>query len=326
MALRRLSNNENASDAEIKSLIRGIRCWLLDMDGTVTIGEELIPGAAKFFEALGDNRYIFATNNSSHSAQHYLNRLKRLGIKADRDYLITSTDALVKHIKDLYTSKSDCQRSEKLNVDFEGTSNRGSSWKLSTLQQELQQETNVNFEGTATPINAYVIGTPEFESEITSAGINIINTRDKKIDAVLVGFDTTLTYEKLDAACEYIRAGVPFYAANPDKVCPLAGGKVQADCGAIIAFLETCTDRKVTRVYGKPDPAMIEMILSRYGYKKNELAMVGDRVYTDMAFAKMAGIVGIGVLTGEATLEEIAESDYLPDMVFDRISDIAKYL
>lgn len=287
MALRRLTNNESASDAEIKSLIRGIRCWLLDMDGTVTMEEEMIPGAKLFFEALGDTRYVFVTNNSSHSAQHYLNRLERLGIKADRDGLITSTDALAEYIKDEFAGK--CINGNEI-------------------------------------VKAYAVGTPEFESEITSAGINIVNRRGEDIDAVLLGYDTTLTYEKLDASCEYIRAGVPFYAANPDKVCPLAGGKVQADCGAIIAFLETCTDRKVTRVYGKPDPAMIEMILSRYGFKRNELAMVGDRVYTDMAFAKMAGIVGIGVLTGEATLEEIAAGGFLPDLVFDRIQDIATYL
>lgn len=287
MALRRLTNNMNISESEVKSLIKGIRCWLLDMDGTVTMEEDIIPGAKMFFEALGDTRYIFATNNSSHSAEHYLKRLERLGIKADRDGLITSTDALARYIKEEFADN--CIRGNGI-------------------------------------VTVYAVGTPEFESEIISAGINIVNRRDEAIDAVLLGYDTTLTYEKLDASCEYIRAGVPFYAANPDKVCPLAGGKVQADCGAIIAFLETCTDRKITRIYGKPDPAMIEMILSRYGYKKSELAMVGDRVYTDLAFAKMAGIIGIGVLTGEATLEEIEESSVMPDLVFDEIADIAYYL
>jgi len=281
MALIKLENTKNITDFEIKNKLKKIKCFLLDMDGTVTIGEEMLAGADGFFEKIGDRQYIFVTNNSSHSADHYLKRLKKLGIKSSRDKIVISTDALIENIKSIYSHK--------------------------------------------TEINCFVIGTPDFESEIKASGINIVRKKGQNPDAVLVGFDTTLTYEKLDTACEYIRGNIPYYAANPDKVCPLKDGLVMPDCGAIISFLETCTSVKPVRIYGKPDNAMIDMVRRKYGFEKNEMAMVGDRIYTDLFFAKNAGIIGIAVLTGEATLEEISLQESLPDFVFDKIQDICDY-
>ena len=132
--------------------------------------------------------------------------------------------------------------------------------------------------------------------------------------------------KKLDAACGYIRQGIPYFATNPDKVCPLAEGKVLPDCGATLAYMEVCTGKLPVRVIGKPDRTMAQMVMETYGYSPDELAMVGDRIYTDLAFAKNAGILGIAVLTGEATFREIYESGVEPDFVFNEISDIAEYL
>lgn len=262
--------------------LRAVRCWLLDMDGTVTLGEEALPGAAAFFARMTDYAYIFLTNNSSHSADHYIRRLNRLGIPTDRRQVLTSTDALALYLKTI------------------GPANR--------------------------PVRVYPVGTPDFEHDLTAAGIELVQAREQAIDFVVLGFDTSLVYAKLDAACDYIRSGVPYLAANPDRVCPLANGKVLPDCGALIAFMATCTGISPLRVIGKPDPAMAEMVLADRGYRREELAMVGDRLYTDLAFAQQAGILGVAVLSGETTLAEIAAGDVRPDYIFEGIGDLAACL
>lgn len=262
--------------------LRKTRCWLLDMDGTITLGEEVLPGAAAFFENIRHSEYIFVTNNSSHSVDHYLRRLNRLGIPAERRQLLTSTDALAACLKKL------------------GPTGRRPA--------------------------VYPVGTPDFESDLSAAGIDLVHQRQKPIDFVVLGFDTTLIYEKLDIACDYIRSGVPYLAANPDKVCPLADGKVLPDCGALVAFMETCTGQTPIRIIGKPDPAMAEMIIADRHYQPDELAMVGDRLYTDIEFARRAGITGVAVLSGETTLEEIAGSDFKPDFIFKDIGELADCL
>lgn len=267
-------------ETQTNEILNRINCWLLDMDGTVSLGEDMLPGADRFFHALNGRQYIFVTNNSSHSAKHYENRMNRMGIRTGRENILTSTDALILYLK-----------------------------------KEFGEELTV-----------YAVGTPDFEEELLSAGIKIAREKDKPVDAVLLAFDTTLSYEKLDTACDYIRNGIPYYAANPDKVCPLANGKVLPDCGALIAYMQTCTGINPRRVIGKPDTAMIEMVLAGTPLDPAEVAMVGDRIYTDMAVAKNAGILCIAVLTGESTLEEILESKVDPDFIFDHIGDIGGYL
>lgn len=262
--------------------LRQVRCWLLDMDGTISLGEEALPGAAAFFASLAGRAYIFLTNNSSHSADHYVQRLNRMGIPATRREVITSTDAMAAMIR-----------------------------KIGPQDRQAR---------------AYAVGTPGFVADLTAAGLDIVNEREKTIDFVLLGFDTTLTYDKLDIACDYIRRGVPYYAANPDRVCPLADGRVLPDCGALIAFMQTCTGRPPVRVIGKPDPAMAEMVMATRGFAPEDLAMVGDRLYTDIEFARRAGILGIAVLSGETTLEEIESGEIKPDLVFADIGKLAESL
>lgn len=275
--LRFSTIEENKRSQKLKS----IKCWLLDMDGTVSMGEELIPEADLFFKALTDQKFIFVTNNSSHSASHYVNRMNRIGIPTKRENVLTSTDALILYLKKHILVNS--------------------------------------------PIKVFPVGTPDFEAELDDAGIEIIKKKDELIDAVLLAFDTTLTYEKLDIACDYIRKGILYYVANPDKVCPLDDGRVLPDCGAILAFMETCTGVAPAKIIGKPDTAMAQMVLSAYGYEPEDLAMVGDRIYTDIAFAKNSRIMSVAVLTGEASLNEICESNIEPEFVFDKISDIKDY-
>ncbi len=266
---------------QLRALSR-IKCWLLDMDGTITLGEALLPGADRYFDSIKGSEYVFMTNNSSHSARHYIDRMLRLGIPTDRRQMLTSTDALALYLKKISHGKSQ--------------------------------------------IRVFPVGTADFELELESAGIQLVRQRERPIDYVVLGFDTSLTYEKLDNACDYIRSGIPYLAANPDHVCPMPGNKVLPDCGAIISFMETCTGKKPEKVIGKPDTAMVDMILADRGYHLDEIAMVGDRIYTDMAVAKKAGIMCIAVLSGEATAGDIEESKIDPDYIFSDVGELADAL
>ncbi len=329
-------------------VLRGVKCWLLDMDGTVTLEEDILPGALDFFSVLKEQRFIFVTNNSSHSANHYIKRMNRIGIPTNRENVLTSTDALISFLKKKYGDKFEMpgENEDNSKRDFVTNSNKEynnsfpdknaynnfsventitASTKLSKTNENKQIE---KFENLTEPseIRVFPIGTPDFEKELTDAGMSLVKRKNENIDAVLLAFDTTLMYEKLDIACDYIRAGVPYFVANPDKVCPIANGKVLPDCGAILAFMETCTGVKPLKIIGKPNSAMIEMVIEKYGYSNQEIAMVGDRIYTDLAFAKDAGILCVAVLTGEATMDEIIESDVRPDFVFDKVGDLAEFL
>lgn len=296
-------------EKRIKKRIQSIKCWLIDMDGTVSLGEDLLPDAGRFFHALKDQRFIFVTNNSSHSADHYVKRMNRIGIPTKRENVLTSTDALILYIKEKFARFKDII-----------------SYDMSLNADGFVMDTFPIMDENAPAIKVFPVGTPDFEMELEEAGISIIKDRDESIDAVLLGFDSTLTYEKLDIACDYIRQGVPYFAANPDKVCPMAEGKVMPDCGSIMSFMKTCTGIMPEKIIGKPDPAMIDIVITEYGYARDEIAMVGDRIYTDMSFAKNAGILCIAVLTGEAAFDDILKSGIDPDIVFDSIGDIADYL
>ncbi len=261
--------------------LRQIKCWLLDMDGTVTLGEELLPEAERFFRALPPgSRYLFLTNNPSHSAEHYVRRMNRAGIPTARENVLTSTDAMILYLKDRF------QKAPAV----------------------------------------YSVGTPEFEAELAAAGFILTKERERAIDAVVLAFDTTLTYEKCDVACDYIRRGIPYFATNPDTVCPAPGGRMMPDCGALIAFVKTATGTAPEKVIGKPDSTMALMAQAAYGCGAEETAMAGDRIYTDLAFAKNAGILSVAVLSGEATLPEIRESGIEPDFIFDCLGDAADIL
>ena len=120
-------------------------------------------------------------------------------------------------------------------------------------------------------------------------------------DAVVLGFDRTLTFERICEAAWWISRGKPYLATHPDMICPTNEETVLVDTGAVIAALAKATGRKPDVIPGKPDPRMLDGICKRHGLKRNELAMVGDRLYTDMAMAQRAGALGVLVLTGEAT-------------------------
>jgi NagD protein len=136
---------------------------------------------------------------------------------------------------------------------------------------------------------------------------------------VVVAFDKTLQYERLCRAAWWVSQNVPYIATNPDRVCPTDQPVVLVDCGSICECIAHATGRRPDITLGKPDPNMLSGILSRFGYEADEVAMVGDRIYTDIEMAHNAGAFGVLVLSGETTLEVCDAAPKQPHLVCDSI-------
>ncbi len=150
----------------------------------------------------------------------------------------------------------------------------------------------------------FILGTPSMAGQFKKAGFEECADDPEDVPDVLVGsFDMTLTYSRLCRAAWWASRGIPYIATNPDRVCPTSEQTVLVDCGSICKCIEHATGRKPDVVLGKPDPNMITGILNRHGLAPDEIAMVGDRIYTDIAMAHNAGAFGVLVLSGETTLE-----------------------
>jgi ribonucleotide monophosphatase NagD (HAD superfamily) len=143
---------------------------------------------------------------------------------------------------------------------------------------------------------------------------------------VIVGFDQTLTYENLTIACRLIDRGVPYIATHPDVRCPIEGGEYIPDTGAFLACIKTATGKEPECITGKPYGYMVDTVLERTGLQKEEIAMVGDRLMTDIRFGKDNGILSVLVLTGEATLEDVEKGTVKPDIILPHAKEILKYL
>jgi len=153
----------------------------------------------------------------------------------------------------------------------------------------------------------FLLGTPSLEEEFRQAGITLTATDPER---VVVGFDLGLTYDKLKEACRLIRSGVPWVATHPDLNCPTPEGPIP-DCGAICALIAASTGAR-PQVIGKPEAGMAEAAAMRIGIPRQRLAMVGDRLYTDIRMARENEMTAILVLSGEATREDVAQSPFQP--------------
>ncbi|MEO5803825.1 MAG: HAD-IIA family hydrolase [Verrucomicrobiota bacterium] len=173
----------------------------------------------------------------------------------------------------------------------------------------------------------FALGTPSMCQEFSDAGF-ILTTESHldEPDLVIVAFDLTLNYQRLCRAAYWIKKGKPFIGTNPDRVCPTDQPTVLVDCGSICACIEAATGIAPAKVLGKPNPQMLRGILGRHFLKPHELAMVGDRIYTDVAMAKQAGAFGVLVLTGEATAQDAARQSPAPDLVLPSLKEFGDKL
>jgi NagD protein len=173
----------------------------------------------------------------------------------------------------------------------------------------------------------YLLGTPSMIGEFERAGFEATtDSADDRPDVVVVAFDKTLEYSRLCRAAWWVQQGLPYIATNPDRVCPTDQPTVLVDCGSICKCIEHATGRRPDIVLGKPDPNMLTGVQSRYGVRPDEVAMVGDRIYTDIEMAHNAGAFGVLVLSGETTLEIADEAPRQPDLIADSIEVLGELL
>lgn len=253
--------------------INKIKAFVLDMDGTIYLGDELFPFTKKFLNDVEDQnkKYYFFTNNSSKDQQTYIDKLGKMGIKIKPEQMMISNHVAIKYLKEHYPGKS-----------------------------------------------LYIVGTPLLINEFKKAGF-ILN--EENPDIVVLGFDTTLNYEKLKKACNYIRNGCIYFGMNPDWNCPMEGGSFIPDCGSMAKLIEASTG-KFPQFFGKPSKYTLDYIIQETGCKPEQIAIVGDRLYTDIAVADGSNVTSILVLSGESNREDVEKSKIKPDYVVENLSEI----
>lgn len=260
--------------------------FVFDLDGTVYLGESALPGSVEGIAELRrrGKRVLFVSNKPLEPRQSYAAKLTRLGIPTEPDAVITSAYVLGHH--------------------------------LAKHQPGLRY---------------YVIGEENLRNELRGHGLCVVEEladQDPKqvidasgIDAVVVAFDRTLDYRKLNTAYQALMRGAHFYATNGDKTCPMPGGGIP-DAGGTIAALEHMSGRKLELLAGKPSTLIMEVALERLGLPAARCMMVGDRLETDIFMGQQAGMVTAAVLTGVATRADAQRMATPPSFVIENLGVI----
>jgi len=257
-----------------KSRLNNIKLFVLDMDGTIYLGDKILPGAIEFVKTARETgrKVVFFTNNASKNPNNYVDRLNRMGFGATREDVVTAGDVTIEFLKRNRPNES-----------------------------------------------VYLVGTPELEKSFIDAGI----TLSKQANIVVSSFDTTLTYEKLVIACDRIRNGADFYCTHPDFNCPTENGFIP-DSGAIAALITASTGVQ-PKYFGKPYKETADMISALFETPFEETAIVGDRLYTDIALGKNNGLMSVLVLSGETKIDDVNEEN-APDIILNGIGEIIQYI
>lgn len=260
-----------------KHIIDNIRCFALDMDGTIYLGEKWIEGARDFLKKIEESgrNYVFLTNNSSKNPAVYVEKLHRMGWEIGEEKIITSGQATIYYLQQHYPGEK-----------------------------------------------VFLLGNPLLCEEFEQAGIVL---DDVAPDVVVTAFDTSLNYGKMCKVCDLVRQGLPYLATHPDYNCPTETGFIP-DAGAIHAFIHASAFRYPDRIIGKPNRDMVDYLVKRTGVAKAQTAMVGDRLYTDIAAGKNNGLTSILVLSGEATLQDVQASEIKPDLIYESVQDMIPLL
>jgi HAD superfamily hydrolase (TIGR01450 family) len=277
--------------------LKNIKHLALDLDGTLYLGGRVFDCTLGFLARLRELGigHTFFTNNSSKSTRQYVQKLGEMGIAATSQDLYSSTHATIDYLRQTMPGVK----------------------------------------------RLYVLGTQALREEFREAGFHVVQERpspqpspgvpgegDREPDAVIVGYDTSLIYERACEAAWWISRGKPFLATNPDRVCPTDHPTVLVDCGAMCAMLTHATGIAPHAVLGKPNPMMLSGVMQRHNLAAAELGVVGDRIYTDIAMAHAAGAMGILVLSGEATREqaEASTAAQRPDLIVNDVGELGNLL
>lgn len=250
------------------------RGWLFDLDGTVYLGERLLPGAGEAIAALraAGRRVAFLSNKPLQTRADYAAKLTRLGVPAGPDEVVNSSLVLARHLRQL---------------------------------------------DVGAPV--FVIGEPPMIAEMREHGFEV--REDERVRWVVIAFDRTFSYAKLNVALQAVRQGARLIATNPDRTCPVEDGEIP-DCAGMIAAVEAVTDRRVEAIVGKPSPIILEVALAVLGVPATESVIVGDRIETDIAMGKRSGLATILVLSGVTRPDDPRIAEAGPDHVLESIAGI----
>ncbi len=260
--------------------------FIFDLDGTVYLGEAALPGAIEAIAELRrrGKRVIFVSNKPLAARADYAAKLTRLGIAATDADVITSAYVLARHLAE-----------------------------------------------TEPALSLYVVGEPYLVQELRSQGLKVVaefQEQDPKqvivplgIDAVVVAFDRTLDYRKLNTAYQALSRGARFFATNADKTCPMPNGAIP-DAGATVAALEYITGRRLELLAGKPSPLMMQVALEVLGVSPERCLITGDRLETDIRMGQTAGMHTAVTLTGVSTRQAVSEMEHPSDLIVDTLADL----
>ncbi len=256
--------------------LKNKKLFLLDMDGTLYLDNDLFENVPEFLEYIKSigGKYLFLTNNSSKSVNKYIEKMESLGISTTAEDFLTSSQAT-----SLFLQKKKYKK-------------------------------------------IYVFGTDSLKEELSC--FNITDKLEDDIDCLVMGFDTQLTFQKLEDACILLGRDIDYIATNPDYVCPTSYGYVP-DCGSVSDMLYNATKRR-PQFIGKPKPEMAVLAMAKTGYSKDETVLIGDRIYTDIACGINAGIDSVMVLSGESTRADIEKYNINPTFVLRDITEILDIL
>lgn len=254
--------------------------YIFDLDGTIYLGDELLPGARELIAALRTRGKAirFVSNNPTRTPQQYADKLARLGLPTPVEEITNTVVAITR-------------------------------WLLTHFP-----------EATVFPMSEQPL-----MSALTEAGIRM-SRNPAEIDFVIASYDRSFSYEKLQIAFDAIwfHKRARLLATNPDRYCPMPGGRGEPDAAAITAAIEACTSTKCEVIFGKPDPSMLYAALHGLNVALRDCVMVGDRLSTDITMALAAGCDAALVLTGETTAEDLLQlsPDRMPQFVLERIDQL----
>ncbi len=274
----------------MSATLYALQGFIFDLDGTVYLGDALLPGAAETVRRLREQgkRTLFVSNKPVDARATYAAKLTRLGIPTDEGEVLTSAYVLAHHL---------AQTAPELRYYIIGEANFRAELRSHglTVQDELSGQDP----------------------------LGVIHPDG--IDAVIVALDRTLDYRKLNTVYQALRRGARYFATNGDYTCPMPGGDVP-DAGATIAALAQITGRTPELIAGKPSPLILQAALDRLGLPASACLMAGDRLETDMRMGHAAGMTTALVLSGVTTRAQALAASPRPDLVLENLGELVAHI
>jgi HAD superfamily hydrolase (TIGR01450 family) len=252
--------------------------YVFDLDGTIYLGEELLPGARRLVLKLRelDRRVVFLSNNPTRDPGMYAEKLTRLGLETSAAEIVNPVVTMTR-------------------------------WLLRSHPDAT----------------VFPIAEKPLKEALREAGIKT-SERAEEIDIVIASYDRNFDYRKLQIAFNAIwfHGQAMLVTTNPDRYCPLPGGRGEPDAAAVVAAIEACTGAECEVNVGKPDPIMLDTVMDGLGLETEDCIMTGDRLYTDIRMALDAGMPSAVVLTGDAKAKDLRDGEDVPDYVLERIDHL----